>query len=584
MVDMECFCSDVKYGDTCTGNCGLAWERAQYLNWLNDTCFPLGNVSTMPGNWTTLLSVQRSEMIPGSWDLTPNLASTTPKQSHPPNSSKLLVFAGVNFAMLVLVPILGRRTTIKFLTFGHLGHQDVGSWYYTGPVTVVLHVASNAINAAIVKSVPGFEHTSITALTFFWCTRPRLAWLIVVLLPYQKEKSMYFAAAASILSCEVILQIIGVYYTGSAVNYAQRQKFLEGQLAGSGYAKQAKIMYASALLWLILVPFVIAALAWSVWEISNEIKRLGRGWTQTKRMVKENCDTALEQVELLKTAHSNMKPIDGVPWQEQVEPLQNHARASLQGVIQQWNELATAWKDMSIRIRRGHNKMQSETQRKQRYEVQLTKVPEETEKYREIQRDGVVLDQKTEKRSHEWRLTVEKRQEEAHAHQVDATRRIPLVQEQRAEVATLLDESRKGLQPFQDRIEREEKRIAADNEDLKSMRCQERKKAADLQAISDAWEVFSKSTRDLRQNWADNEEQWRLEGERREIRPARRPRVGHFQFVVVPVMLLCWIAQWLFWAGYVGVAGDKYNPQKLGLLWFIWTMFSGMGVAIGASF
>jgi hypothetical protein len=38
MIDMSCFCSDVKYGTSCTRNCALSWERPQFLNWLNDTC------------------------------------------------------------------------------------------------------------------------------------------------------------------------------------------------------------------------------------------------------------------------------------------------------------------------------------------------------------------------------------------------------------------------------------------------------------------------------------------------------------------------------------------------------------------
>jgi hypothetical protein len=120
------------------------------------------------------------------------------------------------------------------LTLGRFGRQESQRWYYTGPVGVALHLASNAINASIIKGTPGFGGTSITKLTFFWCTRPRISWLIVALAPYQAEKSMYLSAIASILFSEVILQVFAGYYMIVGANYARKQKFfLAGHLVGS---------------------------------------------------------------------------------------------------------------------------------------------------------------------------------------------------------------------------------------------------------------------------------------------------------------------------------------------------------------
>lgn len=53
--------------------------------------------------------------------------------------------------------------------------------------------------------------------------------------------------------------------------------------------------------------------------------------------------------------------------------------------------------------------------------------------------------------------------------------------------------------------------------------------------------------------------------------------VGHFPVVVMVGMVLCWIAQWLWWAGYVGVAGDDYCPPSWESLAGVWIAFSSMG-------
>jgi hypothetical protein len=95
MVDMTCFCSQVKFGRCCTANCGLSWDRPQYLKWLNASCssqVPPG--TSLPLNWTLLLSVQRTDLLPWSWqlasDLTPSNGTQPIVPQLPVNSSPLL--------------------------------------------------------------------------------------------------------------------------------------------------------------------------------------------------------------------------------------------------------------------------------------------------------------------------------------------------------------------------------------------------------------------------------------------------------------------------------------------------------------
>lgn len=92
----------------------------------------------------------------------------------------------------------------------------------------------------------------------------------------------------------------------------------------------------------------------------------------------------------------------------------------------------------------------------------------------------------------------------------------------------------------------------------------------------DVWSVLSESKEKLKQNWEANEDEWKKIEEKRE-ESEKKPNMRRFPLVVVVGMLLCWIAQWLWWAGYIGVAGDRYCPPKLPALASIWTLFSATG-------
>ncbi|KAJ8121450.1 hypothetical protein ONZ43_g2101 [Nemania bipapillata] len=55
-----------------------------------------------------------------------------------------------------------------------------------------------------------------------------------------------------------------------------------------------------------------------------------------------------------------------------------------------------------------------------------------------------------------------------------------------------------------------------------------------------------------------------------------------FQILVIG-MLLLWIAQWLFWGGFIGVSSEEFCPPKLGILTAVWIASSCAGVIIAAT-
>ena len=294
------FCGDVAYGKSCNDSCRLSWQRANLLNWMNNTCGNTTNWRGLPSNWTTLLDVQESELMPWApviaWNRSDSrldnpTAQASIQPSCPSGLAKLGVFAAVNIVsyflqsciwlteqvMAILVPILGRRTVVQRLTFGIFGHVHSRGWLLTGPLSIVLQVSSNILNALMIQGTDGFHQVDIRRLVLLWFTRPRLAWLIVVLVPWQAREAMYFSVAASTLLAEVALQLVSTYYMGNATNYARLQKFFTvGRLDNTPHGSDTMTMYAGALLWLVVLFFALVACGSAIFGVDQRIANLGR--------------------------------------------------------------------------------------------------------------------------------------------------------------------------------------------------------------------------------------------------------------------------------------------------------------------
>lgn len=104
-LDLPPFCANVSYGKTCNDSCGLSWQRADLLNWMNNTCSTVPSWKGLPSNWTLLLNVQESELAPWApvvvWNssalkLVNDTSHAPPQPRCSSNGAKLGVFAAVN--------------------------------------------------------------------------------------------------------------------------------------------------------------------------------------------------------------------------------------------------------------------------------------------------------------------------------------------------------------------------------------------------------------------------------------------------------------------------------------------------------
>ena len=263
------FCNNFSYPSTCLDFCTKSYDRPGFLTFMNNTCSSISGWSGLPANWTNLLHVVQSDLQP--WpEVIRNHSTTLNHVSQnklcPSPETNIGVFAAINVAMLLLTPFFGRRKVVERITFGRLGHAHSKSWIFMGPLLATLQLLVNITNALIIKRSSGYSHISIKTLVLLWCTRPRMSWMVILLIPFQAEQVMYFNCAASSLFSELILQFLSSYTFGFVANYAHSQHFylLDHRLDGVHNAAAAKLMYGGALLWLIVVLFCLVMVTFSI--------------------------------------------------------------------------------------------------------------------------------------------------------------------------------------------------------------------------------------------------------------------------------------------------------------------------------
>lgn len=267
-VDRACFCRDINY-DSCGGSCQIFETRIYYIRWLHDLCGNGQDWHGLPDNWRQLAAPTPLDMIPWRWTIKPSndsnvayitrLGSIRATETCASNEWKLGSFALVNIATF-LAAFLSQRTSIHRIARGFLWHPHQWCWFFKGTLIAALQLFANWFNMFLIQKTPGYEDVPVIQLMLLWCSIPRLAWLTILLIGVQPFEAMNFSAAASSLFAEMILQFLSSYYMVMTVNYGREHDFYLGGLERAERGRSAKIMYAGALMWLIIISLALIQL------------------------------------------------------------------------------------------------------------------------------------------------------------------------------------------------------------------------------------------------------------------------------------------------------------------------------------
>lgn len=263
-VDRSCMCRNLSF-ETCGDSCQNFEARISYANWLHDLCGKVQDWHGLPDNWRELAAPTVLEMIPWQWTIKPS----TDESKCGSNSWILGSFILVNVATLIAA-LNGRAAEIHgfALRFPRLSQS---SWFATGISIAGLQLLVNWINALLIQGTLGFEDIPVTQLMFLWCSMPRLAWLTFLLIGLQPFDEVDFSAAKASLFAEITLQVLSAYYMVFTVSYGFQHNFYFRSLDGVKGGQSARLMYAGALLWLVIITVTF------VWSIRVALRMVESG-------------------------------------------------------------------------------------------------------------------------------------------------------------------------------------------------------------------------------------------------------------------------------------------------------------------
>ena len=213
----------------------------------------------------SIVSAQSSdEYIPWSWRVEPNNNLSSGSEDFCPSTASILgTFAIINIAVSLLSLVAGNRKVIAFLSCDWCnGDDDETTWFYMFIFPLGLNLGPNALIAYLYQTTPGFgDKFTIGELTLFYTTRPRLAWLLLVVFmnieAYRGKDTHYIKSTKAAVAAEIVLQCMSSYYMGRTAHFAAERGYY---LVSAHVPAKASVMYAGALLSLISLFFTLISL------------------------------------------------------------------------------------------------------------------------------------------------------------------------------------------------------------------------------------------------------------------------------------------------------------------------------------
>jgi len=267
-VDRTSFCHNINY-ESCKGSCHDFEGRIDYVNWLHSLCGSVDGWYGLPKHWRQLAGPITADMIPWRWSIKPVERMNIPsdRNSKPLVTAKVCASTDWKLTSLVLINIatllfhfLGPRTGEVRKEKSYSRVWDPESWFSRGLIIIALHLLANGINATLVQSATGYEDVPYIRLVLLWCSMPRLSWFTILLVGMQPFTATSFASVASCMFAETVLQTLSTFHMMATVDYGREHSFYNNDMARLENSYSAQVMYAGALMWLVVVIVALVLL------------------------------------------------------------------------------------------------------------------------------------------------------------------------------------------------------------------------------------------------------------------------------------------------------------------------------------
>lgn len=328
-VDRACFCRDTNY-ESCGEPCQDFETRIGYVKWLHDLCGNVKDWHGLPDNWHQLVTFTSLEMTPWQWTIKPSNNSNIAMETCVSNEWKIGSFALVN-TITFLAAFLSRRRDTHGIIRGFLWHPQSQHWFSTGILIAALQLLANLINAFRVQQTNGYEDVPVIQLMLLWCSMPRLAWLPTLLIGVQPFKTKHFSAVASYLFAEVILQMLSSYYMIMTVNYGQEHNFYLGGMGSAERGSSASMMYAGALLWVIIMSMAFIQLMWTTRWMNRPTGSDSVNLPKRQRSKRTTSNIAEELMALWTECYIWFREVLTQCWTDKSRPLEETSLTSSEG-------------------------------------------------------------------------------------------------------------------------------------------------------------------------------------------------------------------------------------------------------------
>jgi hypothetical protein len=359
-----------------------------------------------------------------------------------------------------------------------------------------------------------------------------LAWLVIVLAPFQASEVMYLSCAATTLTAEAILQLLSAYTFGTVANFAQGQHFynLDHRLDNVPYGVEAKLMYAGSLLWLVVILFTLLAIIWSVLGVNKQIALLATFVGITKRPVKRLQRKLEPLLRRTQESHDTLLQYNNILDQHDVDHLQNLRQArflqvkSCDSVKQSLTDLIR-----SIEIEgEDYNKAKSNLKRLERRVDQRQGQVDVAGARREVERLWGFL-------------------------HITSKNNMDLASNSLNDIGSRVRQAQSVIRHNSKIINRD---ATAGNKGYREMIKRQQRVFQEWKAVENSWILLQKT-------WEEAASRWRKRFDR--FSNAKNPQ-GKLRDIVTSTLLGmvgCWVAQWIFWIGFVGLYSNQGHVHWL---------------------